>query len=691
MATSNTVLRVAELDFDTIKGNLRDYLRNQSQFSDYDFEGSGLNILLDILAYNTHYMAYYLNMVGNEMFLDSAILRDSVVSHAKNLNYVPSSSKSAVAIVDILATDTESTQSTLTIPAFTEFQSQQVDGVNYTFVTLSAQTASRNVSSNTFYFPSVQLKQGEKLTYNVTVNTTNTKRRYIIPNANIDTSTLLVSVQNSNEDSNRETYNLSDDITTVTGNSKVYFLDEDSSGQFAIYFGDGYIGKNLANGNIVQLTYLVNDGDLPNKANSFTIVNEIGSPTISNVVVTSISSAAAGALKETTDSIKYSAPKFYTTQNRSVTIQDYGTLLVKDYPNIKSVSIWGGEDNDPIQYGKVFISINPKSGYAVTEAEKIRIINEMVKNRNVLTVTPEIIDPDYIFLKVNTTVHYDKNKTTLDENELKVLISNTIRDYNNTDLGGFNSTFRYSKLQKQIDTTENSFLSSDMFIEAQKRFTPTANVSKNYTLDYNLPLKRGTYKDKLYSYPTFLISDDKGVTRDAYIEETPLSFTGIDSIEIISAGVNYTTPPTVKITGDGSGATAVAKIVNGRVVSISVVNKGTNYTAAFVSITGDGYGATARATLSGQIGTLRTYYIQEGTGEKIFINNEAGEINYSTGKIKLIGFKPIHVNENPNYARGVLTINVQPEESTLHPLRNRIIAIDDDDPIALQIHMDDQS
>ena len=286
MAASNTVLRIAELDFDTIKLNLKDYLRSQNQFTDYDFSGSGLNILLDVLAYNTHYMAYYLNMVGNEAFLDSATIRSSVVSHAKHLNYLPTSARSASAIVDVIITDDipgGSGLSSYTLPKFSNFQSQQIDGSNYTFVAPKSYTAALNVSSNTFTFSSIELKQGERLTYNVVVTSENTKRRFLIPSSNTDTTTLDVSVRESALDTSEQVYSLATDTLDITSNSAVYFLEEDPSGQYAIYFGDGYIGRNLDDGNIVQLSYVDTSGSAANKANSFTLIS--GSGVFSNVVV----------------------------------------------------------------------------------------------------------------------------------------------------------------------------------------------------------------------------------------------------------------------------------------------------------------------------------------------------------------------------------------------------------------------
>lgn len=692
MAASNTVLRIAELDFDTIKTNLKDYLRSQSQFSDYDFEGSGLNILLDILAYNTHYMSYYLNMVGNEAFLDSATIRSSVVSHAKHLNYFPTSFRCATAVVDIVIADTvpASGLSSYTLPKFSAFQSQQIDGVNYTFVTDKAYTASLNVTSNTYTFSSVELKQGERLTYNVAVTGDNTRRRFLIPSANVDTTTLDVSVRNSVLDSTTITYNLADDLLSLDGNSKVYFIEEDPTEQYALYFGDGYIGKNLDDGNIVQFSYIVTSGEASNKANSFTLISGAGA--FSNVVVNSISASAGGSNKETIEKIKFTAPKYYTVQNRAVTKEDYGTLLLKDYPNVETISVWGGEENDPIVYGKIFISMKPKSGYVITDIEKDRIINELITNRNVLTVIPEIVDPSYLYLKFEIIVNYDSTLTTNDEANLIDLIKTTISNYNIVDLEQFNSTYRTSKLQNLIDTAEKSFLGSDITTVVQKRFEPTLNESKNYTIDFNIPLNRGTFRDKLYSYPTFQILDNQGVSRDALIEETPLSYTGIDSIEVLNSGSGYSDSPTVKITGDGNGATAKAVVVNGKIVSINVVNSGSDYTAAIVSITDStGSGATASAVLSGQVGTLRIYHVLTTTGEKVIINSNAGRINYSTGRINLYNFKPLSISSNPNYASGVLTINAYPLEKTIHPLRNRLLSIDSTDPVAIQVKMENEA
>lgn len=691
MAESNTTFRISELDFDTIKFNLRNYLRSQNQFSDYDFEGSGLNILLDVLAYNTHYMAYYLNMVGNEMFLDSAILRNSVVSHAKHLNYVPTSLRGSVAKVNVIVEDTIPTSglSTITLPKYSQFQSQQIDGTNYTFVNLDSYTASKNVISNTYTFANVTITQGEKISYNVSVDVSNSKRRFLIPEANIDTSTLLVTIQNSSVDLTRTTYNLADNITSLNANSKVYFLEESDGNQYTIYFGDNYLGKNLDDGNIVQLVYLATSGDASNKANSFTLATPINS--FSNVVVNSISAASGGAGRDTIDRIKFLAPRFYTTQNRAVTKDDYGTLLLKDYPNIETISVWGGEENNPVVYGKIFISMKPKSGYVITDIEKDRIINQLIANRNVITVTPEIVDPDYLYLKFEIVVNYDSNRTSSDEVALSNLVKNSINLYNDTDLEKFNSTYRTSKIQSLILASDTSFLGADVKTIIQKRFEPTLNVSKNYTIDFNISLSRGLYTEKLYSYPTFSILDGQGIARDALIEETPLSFTGVESISITNSGSGYSDSPTITITGDGTGATARAVVVNGRIISIQIINRGSNYTAATISIKDSaGSQATAVAVLSSSIGVLRSYYILATTGEKVILNSNFGDINYETGRINIYNFRPLSIASNPNYPSGVLTLNMYPLESTIHPLRNRLLSIDAEDPTAILVTMESE-
>lgn len=682
MATSNTVFRVAELDFDTIKANLREYLRSQSQFSDFDFDGAGINVLLDVLSYNTHYMAYYLNMVANEMFLDSAQLRNSVVSHAKIMNYVPTSRRAATAQVNIIVTPPGgNTTSSLLLPKFTEFQSEAIDGVNYTFVTDEGRVATKNVAAGTFTFANVILKQGESFTSTFVATPTNVLSPFLIPSSGLDTSTMLVTVQNSSLDTFSEAYTLSNDLTEVTANSKVYFLQPDVSGQYSIYFGDNTIGKGLANGNLVIVDYIVTDGDASNRANSFTNMSAIGG--FSNVIVNSVSAAAGGSEAESIDDIKFRAPIAYTAQNRAVTVNDYTTLLLKDYPNIDEISVWSGADNDPIVYGKVFISLKPRGGYVITEAEKTRIKNEIIAQRSVVSITPEIVDPEFLYLLLNVKVYYDSSKTSLSPAELQTVVRNAITSYTDNELGRFDAAFMTSRLQTAIDNADQSIQNSDLSVRIQKRFTPTTNTTANYTVNFGAELRRGSLLDRLVSYPSFTINDETGISRTAFVDEVFLSSTGVDSVNVTNPGFNYT-QAFVTILGDGVGATARATILNGRIESIAIVNRGSGYTRATAVVEGDGSSATAEVILSGKTGALETYYYKT-TGEKIIINANAGTIDYQTGKVVLQNFSPISISSNPDYPFGTLTLNIEPEGQRIDPLRNRIVTLDDTDNQAIQI------
>lgn len=684
MTSSNSVFLVTELDFDQIKENLKNFFRSKDTFADYDFEGSGLSMFIDALAYNTHYMAWYQNMIANEQFLDTAQLRDSVVSHAKNLNYIPSSARGSVANVDVVVTPPDGNSiTTLVLPKYTEFQSESIDGINYTFLTLESHSASKNLISNTFTFSSIQITEGENLSFEYTVNNNSILERFVLPNENIDTSTLSVEVQVSAEDSSSNTFVLHDDLTEIDGNTKIFFLEEANNRNFAIYFGDNYLGEGLANGNIVRVNFLVVNGANSNYANSFTNIEDIGG--FSNVSVTTNSSAAGGGPRETLESVKFRAPIFYTSQNRAVTINDYSVLLLKDYPNIESVSVWSGEDNSPVVYGKLYISMKPVDNYVITDIEKSRIIEELIRTRNIVTVIPEIVDPDYLYLIVRSTINYDISRTTMSPQEIKSLVRQNIFDYANEELGKFENSFKYSRLQTVIDESDVSIENNNLNIILQKRFTPDLGETKNYEIEFNTELNRGGAFDKLYSYPPFTILDASGTSRTAYIEETPYSYTGIDSIDVINPGYDYETAPEVTITGDGVGAEAIAQIVNGRVVSIIVTNRGSDYTIANVELSGgNGREASASAVLTAKIGTVRTFYYKSN-GEKIILNPNAGTIYYDTGKITLLNFAPIDIDSNQFYENGILTLNIKGNSQTIPPLRNRIVDIDPDDSLSVQI------
>jgi len=370
-------LRVTELDFDAIKRNLKTFLNQQSEFTDYDFEGSGLSVLLDILAYNTHYQAYYLNMIANEAFMDTALLRDSVVSHAKTLGYVPYSRKAPRATINFTANTNSNTSATLTIPKGFRFLSNDIDGVSYGFVTLSETTVTK--SNTSFSFINLPIYEGQLVTYSYTHNeATNPKQVFTLPDNSVDTSTVTVTVQPSATNTEISVYTLASDASNTTTQSQVFYLQEGKAQQYQIYFGDNVIGKKLADGSIVNITYLVTNGDAANKANNFVATETLADSLNNNVTdfdITPVSEAAGGAERESVDDIKFAAPLQYTTQNRLVTFSDYEAYITKNYPSVESVSVWGGEDETPPSFGVVYVALKPKTNYYLSDAEKQRIFH----------------------------------------------------------------------------------------------------------------------------------------------------------------------------------------------------------------------------------------------------------------------------------------------------------------------------
>jgi len=666
-------LTVTDLDFDTIKTNLKAYLSSQSEFTDYDFEASGLNILLDILAYNTHYNAYYVNMLANESFMDTATLRSSVVSHAKNLGYVPQSASAPRAIIDITIPTGSNTSGSITLPRGFNFKSNLLENIVYNFTLLEDVTVEKTNSD--FIFRNLEIYQGDLISYQYTYNqTTNPKAIFKIPDTNVDTSTIVVTVQTSSANLFFETFTLVSDVLDVGSDSTIYFLQEARNGQYEIYFGDDYVGKKLTNGNIVKLSYLVTSGSASNKSNNFTTSSSI-SP-YSTYIINPVSEAAGGSSKETVDSIKLNSILQFSTQNRLVTTKDYESYIKKAYSAVESISVWGGQDEIPPVYGKVFISIKPKSNYYLTEVEKTRIIDEIVKPKSIVAVDAEIRDPEFLYLKVVNKILINRKKTTLNDEQIKNLIRSSILTYGALNLNKFGATFVLSKMQDKIDAVDsNAIIGSETTLRVEKRFEPDLNNNKTYTIKYNVKLHRGTITNRLTS-SEFTINDSLGVTRTAIIEETPESYTGVSRISVSNPGYGYTSSPTVVISGDGYGATAKAVIVNGKVVSIDVINRGINYTKAIISFSGgDGYGAAATAILDGRYGTLRTVYFNE-LAERQIINSNAGTIDYDGGELTINDFKPLTVSTFD----GLIRLAIESEDGIISSVRNTILSFDETDP-----------
>jgi hypothetical protein len=674
-------LRVTELDFDTIKQNLKTYLKAQSEFTDYDFEGSGLNVLLDILAYNTHYNAYYMNMVANEAFMDTALLRDSVISHAKVLGYIPYSRKAPRATLNFTVATTSNTPATLTVPKGFTFLSNEIDGISYNFVTLSETIVTK--SNTNFTLLDLPIYEGQLVTYNYTYDQqTNPKQIFAVPDSDVDISTISLTVQSSSSNTTIEAFALASDSGNVTTTASVFYLQEDRGEKYSIYFGNNVIGKAITNGNIVSLSYLITNGTAANKANNFvatgTLADSLGNSQ-TNFTIDPVGEAAGGAERESVDEIKFAAPLQFTTQNRLITFNDYASYIKKNYPAVDSVSVWGGEDESPPVFGRVFVSLKPKQNYYLSDTEKQRIIDEIITPKAVVAVQTIIRDPEFLYLLVSSDVSYNPKKTILSADQLRTAIRNSILNYKTQNLDKFDSKFILSRLQDAIDNTDaNSIIGSQTVIKLQKRFRPSLNTNQSYNILFGAPLHRGTITNKMTS-TQFKVYDSTGVEREVIFEEIPQSYTGISSIAVLNGGVGYTSNPTVTILGDGYGAEASATIVNGKIRDIIVTKPGIEYTRATVSISGGGgYGAQAAASVEARTGSLRVVYFDQNA-ERQIISNDAGTIDYDAG---LIYIKNILIN-SVSSTDGYIRLTMESDKGIIGTTKNVIITLDEDDATSI--------
>ena len=501
-------LEISQLNFDQIKSNLKQYLSNQNQFKDYDFEGSGMAVLLDLLAYNTHYLAYNANIAANEMFIDTADLRPSIVSLAKALGYTPNSPRAPIADINVVVNG--ATGATLTMNAGTQFTTTG-DGTNYNFVTIGSNVISP--VDNVYTFSNLKIYEGTYVTYNYTADTTDVDQKFLIQSENADTTTLSVQVQNSSSDTTTNTYTKATSITELDSDSKVYFLQESEDGKFEVYFGDGVVGKAIENGNIIILKYVVTNKTAANGASSFSLSGNIGGNT--NVTITVNSNAANGSEAETKESIKFKAPKSYAAQDRAVTVNDYKIKVEELYANASSVSAWGGEDNDTPFYGRVYIAIKAASGSTLTDTTKDDLVTQL-KKFSVASVTPVIVDPETTSVLLTSNIKFDEKQTTKTSAEIKTLVTNAVTNYNTSTLQKFDSVLRYSKLLETIDDADTSILSNITTLKLRKSFTPTLSSSTNYTVNfsnalYNPHSGHNTSAGGILSSTGFKVANDSNV------------------------------------------------------------------------------------------------------------------------------------------------------------------------------------
>jgi hypothetical protein len=472
MASNKLV--VSDLDFDNIKSNLKTFLQDQPEFSDYNFEGSGFSVLLDVLAYNTHYLGFNANMLVNEVYLDSADIRKNIVSLAKMLGYTPSSVKAPAANISIVVNN--ATGSSLTMDKGTTFTST-VDGTTYQFVTNQVSTITP--LDGVYRFTDIIIYEGTLVTYRYTVDSSDVDQKFIIPSVNADTSTLKVTVQNSSVDTTSSVYSLATGVRSLDNTSKVYFLQETDTGKFEIYFGDGVLGKKLSDGNIVILEYVVTNKEESNGASAFTLSSTIDG--FSDVSITTNSVAQGGSEAESKESIRFNAPLQYTAQDRAVTSTDYETLVRSLYPNALSISAWGGEEDETPVYGVVKISIKAASGSTLTNQTKTEIVNSL-RQYNIASVRPVIIDPETISVILNSTVRYDSKLTTKTAATIKSDVISSLTNYNTNILQRFDGIFRYSKVTGLIDDADASIVSNITTVRVRKSFTPSFNTSTRYDI-----------------------------------------------------------------------------------------------------------------------------------------------------------------------------------------------------------------
>jgi len=516
MADKTTRLNVANMDFDQIKTSLIQHLSEDDVLKDTGFEGSAANTLLDALVYITHFNAVNANMALNETFLDSAQLRQSVVSHAKLLGYTPRSTYAPVAYVDVLmnnptnVTNVDGDFIPMTMMRGTSFNTL-IDGKTYKFVNEFTQTITRN-SDGDYKFEGLKLIQGQfkETTY---IFDTDSGEKYIIPYANVVTSTMTVRVQQSATNTEVQDYILATDISAVKNDTNVYFLQEGQDGLYEIYFGDNVLGKRPENGNVITIEYAVTDGPDANGASKFSLADNVQGN--SDATVTTITRASGGSEREDIQSIKFNAPLGYVSQNRAVTPDDYKSIIQANYPNIDAISVWGGEDNDPPDYGKVYISIKPRDAEVLTATDKELIIGQFLKPKNVVSITPTIVDPAYTYVFLEIFFKYNPNLTNQSRDALAILIREEIRSYNNNELKRFDGVFRYSNLLSTVDDADPSIINSAVRVKMKKRFVPTLNTERRYDLQFSSAFYTTSSNEQIMNTTGFTYLDRQCTLRDA--------------------------------------------------------------------------------------------------------------------------------------------------------------------------------
>ena len=572
MAEQSAKLQVSELDFSSIKSNLIAFLKSQSEFSNFDFAGSGLDVIMDLLSYNTYYNSFYLNMLANEMFLDTAELRNSVVQKAKQLGYTPRSVQGTKAIVTLEIVPSDS--STTMIVEKNKRFATTINEQKYIFTTANSYAGILD-DTGKFTIDDVQLNQGIRLTHKYKVDYNNKEQQFILPNTNTDITTLSVIVKADPVSTETHTYQRISDTVKVTPTSNVYFLYETFENKFEVQFGDNKVGYRPADGSQVILAANISDGTATNKAAVFRAVDAIGG--YSNVSIVTTTAGYGGAGRESIAEIKYNAPKLYETQNRCVTLNDYKRIVEKEWVNAESVTCWGGEQNDPPRYGKAYIAVKPKSGLFLTTKDKEVIKKEILATKNMVSVTPEIVAPDYLYMKITSNVRFDPNKTIQSPQEIGERIVSTCIDYNTQELGKFDLRFRYSRLTTLIDNSDPAVLNNQTTVLLFKRLVVELGQAFNYSQNFSNQIKfpyigyKGALSSSKFEYinentnvleQNTLLNDSDGIIQVVKEEA--------GAVAIVNSNVGTIDYETGKMTLVGFIPNSVEKVVNNNTIEIYV-------------------------------------------------------------------------------------------------------------------------
>lgn len=521
---ANSSINLVDLDFNALKNSFKDYLASQARYRDYNFDGSNINVLLDVLAYNTYLNTFYLNMVASEMFLDTAQLRDSVVSHAKELNYLPRSFRSAYANVNISVTPSTTVDS-VEIPSKTSFTSR-VGSNTYNFVTNESVIITTS-SNGVFHANNVSLYEGVYVTDTFVKNGTVDNQRFVLTNPNVDTSSIEITVT-ENSGTDVYTFVQSYSMFGLSPNSNIFFVQGAESEQYEIIFGDGTSGKLPLDGAVIEATYRVCNGEIPNGADTF--VNNSSIDGHSDVQIKLNREAINGSIPESIESIKFNAPRSFQSQERAVTESDCRTLLTREFPEIQAISVFGGEKEDPPQYGKVFVSVDITNSDGVPDVNK-NLYKSYLQDKVPLGITVEVVDPDFVYLSVETNVKYDYNSTTLSAQEIKTIVTQSIIDFNNTNLNDFNAKFRFSNFVSYIDAADSSIINNDTVCRPYFLLSPTLNTNNEYSLSFNSEILITSPTDKTHSIET-----DKGIFSTNFVYgglKCQLEDDGIGNLRIV--------------------------------------------------------------------------------------------------------------------------------------------------------------